>query len=251
VKNILLIGVDAKANQAGRSDTMILLTINERTKKIVLTSLMRDILAQYPDGKWDKLNHAHAYGGPALLLKVLKSSFNLQVDHYIKVNLDSFITVVDAMGGVDLTLKDDEVSYINRFIAKDLPLGQGKYHLTGSQVIWHVRNRSSAGSDHDRTSRQRTTIAAMMKKMGDLSLGELNSLLNVCLPLVTTNLPAAEWKNLVNEALTYAKFQVVSTALPRQGMYYSGLYKGMWAMRLDFEKNCRYLYETVYGTPAP
>jgi len=251
VTNILLIGCDSSGNYAGRSDVMMLCSINTQTKKIVLCSLMRDILANFPGGSYDKLCHAHAYGGPNRVMEVLKLTFNIQVSHYVRVNFTAFETVINAVNGIDVDLDLQEIQFINSSCDPDLPLREGVHHLNGSQALIHVRNRSSVGADHDRTRRQREVISLLIRRVAGMSLLELDEMLDLCLPLVTTNMSKSMLKSFVNNALTYAKYQVVSIALPRQGTYISGIYQGMWLMQVDREANSRYLYEQVYGTPAP
>ncbi len=258
VTNVLLLATDARGNEAGRTDVMILCSLNRETNKIVLCSLMRDILATYPSGNADKLNHAHAYGGPTLTMQVLKETFNIQVDRYVKVNFHSFVSVIDALGGVDLYLSADEVKMLNaimtgynRLIGVDiydgaLPVKAGLTHLNGKQALAHARNRS-IGNDQGRTNRQRQIISAVLQKMKGLSLSELDAMLNLCLPMVTTNLQKSELKELIRSAPSYLSYEIVSTAIPQAGMYFSGMYRGMWAMQLDLEQNCRYLYEVIYG----
>ena len=264
VTNILLLGVDARRNEASRSDTMILLSINEKTGKIILTSLMRDILAVYPEtpanpiygGQWyDKLCHAHAYGGPELTMAVLKETFNIEVQYYAKVNFYSFVDIIDSVGGVDLELTSDEAWWINQYVLSAETKGlfpdypketisvtqEGVYHLNGLQALGHGRNRS-IGNDYARTQRQRTIIGQLVKKARGLSLSELDRCLDTLLPLITTNMPKAEIKSLVGKAFSLVKYDVESVQIPQPGTYQSIRYN----LAMDLYENVRYLYQKIY-----
>ncbi len=265
VTNILFLGVDARWNEASRSDSMILVSINEKTGKIVLTSLLRDILAVYPEKPanpiyggqcYDKLCHAHAYGGPELTMAVLKETFNIEVQYYAKINFYSFVEVIDSVGGLDLQLSPDEVHWLNEYILSpemqelfpDYPketisvTDEGRYHLNGLQALGHGRNRH-IGSDYARTQRQRTIIGEVLKVAGGLSLSELDDCLNVVLPLITTNMPKTQIKSFVGKVFSLVKYDVESVQIPQPGTYQSIWYN----LVMDLNQNVRYLYRTIYG----
>ncbi len=263
VKNVLLMATDTRVpGGAGRSDVMMLVSINQKTGKIVLCSFLRDLYAHYPtepqnpiNGGYDKLNHSHAYGGAELTLAVLKETFNLDVKHYAKVDFFDYIKVVDALGGVDLYLTADEVALINQmeqsvireisiggYTPSPLPVQEGTHHLTGVQALCHARNRT-LGSDWARTQRQRAIITAMIQKAKGLSLSQMDALLNTVLPLVTTNIPKEELKSMIGSLPAMVGYEIESTKIPQEGTYTSYYYN----MVPDLKTNCDYLYGLIYG----
>ncbi|MBE6712069.1 MAG: LytR family transcriptional regulator [Ruminococcaceae bacterium] len=263
VTNILLMATDSrKEGYAGLSDVMMLVSINQKTGKIVLCSFLRDLYAHYPtepknpiNGDYDRLNHAHSYGGPLLTLAVLKETFNVDVKYYAKVNFNSFVQVVDAMGGLDLYLTAAEVGVINsrekgnvieskikNYTLSPLKAVSGMHHLNGIQVLAHARNRS-IGSDFQRTERQRTIISAMMAKAKSLSIPQILNLLDVFLPLVTTNMPKEMLKDMVGELPAMLGYEIESTKIPQEGTYTSH----RLFLIPDLKKNCYPLYEKIYG----
>lgn len=262
VKNILLIATDARGNEAGRSDTMILLSVNEKTKKIVMCSFMRDSLAILPNGVQDKLTHAHAYGGADLTLQTFKKSFNIDIDHYVKITFYSFMKVIDAVGGLDVEMTASEVEVMNMYLLEinellGRPVGTdnlapraGTYHLNGAQALGYARNRYSGGDDWKRTDRQRIIIGKVIDKAKTLSLGEFDKLLDTCLPLVTTNIPKNTLAQYVNSAFTYIFYERESFAFPMKSWSYQTI-NGISYIVPNYEVNCRALYEKIYGTPAP
>jgi len=270
VTNILLLGTDNRDAFAGRTDVMMLVSINEKTKDIVLCSFMRDLLVLYPEspktpvsGRYTKLNAAHSYGGPQLVMDVMKLNFNIDIDYYAKVDFKSFVPLVDAFGGLNMNLSKAEVEYINGNIMGGdeyyylfpnypnrtiLEVKDGVQRLNGLQALAHARNRSSTlGSDWDRTNRQRTLISQMMVQAKDLSLSQLDNLLDTVLPLITTNMPKNMLKEMVGDALSFLKFDVTSTRVPQNGKYYED---SDWNIIADLPANCRYLYEKIYGEKA-
>lgn len=265
VTNILLLATDSRQKGgAGRSDVMMMVSINEETGKIVLCSFLRDLYAHYPlepnnpiRGGYDKLNHAHAYGGPALTMAVLKETFNIDIKHYAKVDFSAFVQVINAVGGVDLYLTAGEAGYVNKnesanakeshvsgYVCNPLQQVSGVHHLNGVQALTHARNRT-IGSDFQRTQRQRAVISAMVTKASSLSLAQINNLLDVFLPLVTTNMPKEKMKDLVAKVPAMLGYSIESTKIPLEGTYNSIRYN----LVPDLKKNCYPLYEQIYGQP--
>ncbi len=264
VTNILLLATDNRQGEAGRTDCMILVSVNSETKKIVLCSFLRDIWAKYPAepaspvaGDYDKLTHAHAYGGPALTMAVLKETFNIDVKYYAKVDFVAFRDMIDTMGGLDMYLTGNEVSALNDILSwsddvnavlgtMDWDLlqnkGDGTYHLSGKQALAHARNRT-IGSDWARTERQRNILQAMADKAKTLSLSQLDDLLNTVLPMVTTNMPRKEIKKFVDKAPFYLTYDRESTRVPLTGLYYEVDYN----IIPDLSANCNDLYQKIYG----
>ncbi len=266
ITNILLLASDSRGSHAGLSDTMILVSINEKTKKIVLCSFLRDILATFPEtpaspvaGKQAKLNSAHAYGGATLTMAVLKETFNIDVKYYAKVSVYDFTKIIDAMGGLDVPLTSDEVGVINYFLSYETTMneiigtteadqikniGDGVYHLNGKQVLAHARNRN-IGSDWGRTQRQRQVIELAIAKVGTLSLTQIMNLFEQVLPLVTTNMPKQMLKEMVGDALSYVRYDRVSTRIPENGTYSEENYN-----IIVYPENIFRLYEEIYGYAA-
>ena len=117
VINILLIGCDARSKNArGRSDSMILLSINKNTKKVILTSFLRDTWVKIPGVGSQRLNAAYVFGGPKLLVKTMESNFHIRIDKYARVNFYSFMDTIDAVGGVDIEVTDEELEYLNDYV---------------------------------------------------------------------------------------------------------------------------------------
>ena len=178
VTNILLIGNDSRENgEDGRSDAMILLSISNKTKKIYMTSLLRDMYVEIPGHKDNRLNAAYSYGGAELLMETIEQNFDIHISRYVLVNFEAFANLVDAVGGVDLELTGKEVEYVNGYLVEyNILLGRpegtdyfddlsgGMVHLNGPQALAYCRNRY-IGTDFGRTERQRKVLTEVIHKL--------------------------------------------------------------------------------------
>ncbi len=238
VLNVMLFGEDnAKGAEFGRSDSMIMLSIDNRHKKLKMTSFQRDSYV-YVDGYgYDKLTNAYAYGGPKLTIQTIESNFGVKVDRYAVVDYASFIDIIDVLGGIDLELNQDEIDYINYQLYKNkqsntrttITDAPGIVHLTGQEALWYARNRGLdsseeeigiAGDDWDRTSRQRKLLETLFNDMKEADLTQIISIVGKVGPLVTTNLKKDEITTLVSHSLTYLTYSVEQYTVPQEGQWY-------------------------------
>jgi LCP family protein required for cell wall assembly len=216
VQNILLIGVDTRAGSSwnGLSDSMILCTINNDKKTITLTSFMRDLCVNVPKYGTAKLNSAHGRGAGPLLVQTIEENFKIHIDYYATVNFYNMINIIDALGGVDIDVTDEEAKVMAIYI-KQMCQGigldptpyyvttTGHIHLNGMQAVAYARNRYTKGWDYKRTERQRIILTAIFAKLQRSDLGTINSFLNAALPNITTNMPGDIVMYFVNNASLY------------------------------------------------
>ncbi|MBQ3968762.1 MAG: LCP family protein [Lachnospiraceae bacterium] len=216
VQNILLIGIDTRAGSSwnGLSDSMILCTINNDKKTITLTSFMRDLCVNIPKYGAAKLNAAHGRGAGPLLVQTIEENFKIHIDYYATVNFYNMINIIDALGGVDIDVTDEEANVMAIYI-KQMCQGigldptpyyvttTGHIHLNGMQAVAYARNRYTKGWDYKRTERQRIILTAIFAKLQRSDLGTINSFLNAALPNITTNMPGDIVMYFVNNASLY------------------------------------------------
>ena len=260
VKNILLIGNDSRnADEGGRSDAMILVSISSRTNSIHLTSLLRDIYVDIPGHDGNRLNAAYAYGGPELLMETLEENFDIEVNRYMLVNFQAFANLVDAVGGVDLELSNEEVQYVNGYLVEYNQLEgraegtdyldsslSGKIHLNGPQALAYCRNRY-IGSDFARTERQRKVVAAAVKNAPFALVTNGSELIEGVMSNITTNLTKNELSGLMMQAPMMITYDMVSGSIPLEGTYSNANIRGMAVLEVDFEANKQYIKEEIYG----
>lgn len=263
VTNILLIGNDSRVNgEDGRSDAMILISISSRTKTIYMTSLLRDIYVEIPGHEGNRLNAAYAYGGPELLLETIKQNFDIEVNRYVQVNFQAFANLIDAVGGVDLELTNDEVQLVNGYLneynmLENRPIdtdylpsdASGLLHLNGPQALAYSRNRY-IGSDFGRTERQRKILEAVFKQLPSSVLTNLDELIEGILPNLTMNISKAECYALSLEAPKLLTYDIVQASIPIEGSYQNTTIRKMSVLQVDFEKNKEFIRTQIYGEEA-
>lgn len=210
ITNILLIGTDGRTlEESSRSDSIIIATIDSINQKIKFTSIMRDTYVKIPEHGEQKINAAHAFGGPELLMQTIKENFGLSLDKYIVVNFWGFEDIVDAMGGLDIEVKDYEINEINKYIGevrddKSPPLEhEGLQNLDGQQALAYARIRKVGNGSYERTERQRYVMTLLSQKGKEISPLKYPSVANALLGCVKTNI---EPVNLFNYAYTFYKF---------------------------------------------
>ena len=255
ITNILLIGTDARdLNERARSDSIIIATIDNNTKKLKLSSIMRDTFVDIPGYGEQKINAALALGGPELLMKTIKENFDFTLDKYVMVNFWGFEDIIDGIGGIEVDVKDYEIPEINKFIGevrdvKSPPLTTpGLQHLDGQQALAYARIRKVGNGSYERTERQRGVLDIVAEKMMDVSVVKYPGLLYDLLPSVKTNI---EPLTLLNYAYTVSKFgelkfeqlQIPATELSQGGLYRN---KG-WVLLTDKEQNGKILNDFIYN----
>lgn len=255
ITNILLIGTDARdLNERARSDSIIIATIDNNTKKLKLSSIMRDTFVDIPGYGEQKINAALALGGPELLIKTIKENFNFTLDKYVMVNFWGFEDIIDGIGGIEVDVKDYEIPEINKYIGevrdvKSPPLTTpGLQHLDGQQALAYARIRKVGNGSYERTERQRRVLDIVAEKMMDVSVVKYPGLLYDLLPSVKTNI---EPLTLLNYAYTVSKFgelkfeqlQIPATELSQGGLYRN---KG-WVLLTDKEQNGKILNDFIYN----
>jgi len=164
---ILLIGIDSRDGEKARSDTMILATVHPSRQRAYLLSIPRDSYMNLPQRGYDKVNHAMAFGGPAMVKKTLEQFFEIKVDRYMTIDFDGFRKVVDELGGVEVHVKK-RMKYTDPTDNTDIDLQPGTQTLNGEQALDYARYRKSdigpEDSDYDRIVRQQEIIKALANK---------------------------------------------------------------------------------------
>jgi len=204
--NVLLLGVDERSGDVGRSDTIMLLNYNALWGTLHLMSIPRDTRVKLPDHGHQKINAAYAYGGPELAKQAVGELTGLYIDYYLKVNFDGFTGVVDALGGVDIDVKQ-RMSYTDPYQDLRIDFEPGRQHLDGKKALEYVRYRGDARSDLARVERQREFVAAAFKKaLNPFNVFRIPALITALDKCVDTDIPALIKPGLAsNVALAFRK----------------------------------------------
>lgn len=232
VRSVLVIGTDGRsAEERGRSDSMILVSMNSKTNEIIMTSFMRDSYVEIPDNGWDKLNAAYAYGGPELLMDTIEYNFDVRIDDYVSVDFASFVSVVDAVGGIDIEVSDAEAEQINIILISevnelmgddrnsDLLDSGGKLHLNGKQALSYSRIRNVGNNDFERTERQRRVMSLIFAKLKTFRPSMFKNLASDVIPDVCTNMTDMKMYLLSLRAPFAIGYKTKQIQIPAEGTY--------------------------------
>lgn len=257
VLNILLIGSDTRTSgKSGRSDAMIVVSVNKNTKKIVATSLLRDIYLQIPGASNNRINASFAYGGADLLMETIENNFKIEIDRYVSIDFYAFMKVVDIVGGINAQVTEKDIPIMNNYIkglnvltgaeeSTDMITDSGNLSLNGLQSLAYVRNRY-IGTDFARTTKQREVLEKVFNKVKNSNIMELNQILNAVLPEITTNLKEGELFSLILNIPSYSKYNLEQFSVPAEGTYRFLRIRGMDVIGIDFDENIAKLQEIIY-----
>ena len=251
-----------------RADSMILVSLDIKDHIIRLVSIERGtavpILLDGYEGQYDWITHTFRYGGAKLTMKTIEDCFNVQVDHYVRVNFNSFVQIVDAVGGVDIDITDQEAKALNWEVPSNSMLivnhvDPGLNHFDGYTALQYARLRK-IDNDWKRVERQRTVIQAVLNQVQNASVVELDNLLNTVLPLIQTNFTKSEIAALLVQLPGFFGCDVQQMSMPLQGTY--GIRTGMdnrlmydpdWVVNIkalqDFLYNDKTADEVIAATP--
>ena len=255
IKNIALFGLDSTDGETGRSDSIMIATIDPVHNKLKLTSIMRDSYVYIDGHGQDKINHAYAFGGPELSIKTINTNFGLNIEDFVSVNFSSLPIIINILGGVDIEITDEELEYINGYIAdinsKDGTSSpqitySGLQHLDGTQALAYSRIRYTAGGDYKRTERQRTVLEALFTKLTSASVGSYNSLLNEVLPYVQTNLNAGDILSLGTKVIGIGN-HLEQDRFPRDGYGEGATIDGIYYLTFDLETAKQQMRDYIFN----
>lgn len=266
--NIMFLGTDERPGEkTARSDSMIVVTINTQTKEIIFTSLMRDMYIELVGmDRNDRLNAAYRFGGVQMLNDTIKKYLGIETENYVRVNFDSFETIIDQIGGVDVPFNDNtevrnaEIKRLKNFTDFSTDqLVQGTeytYHLSGIQALYYCRDRYSGntvkgfkGADFGRTERQRKVLSSIVKKAQGMGLTDLLDAMPEILALVTTDLTFDDCTNLLlSVGTSYSNYTIKNFRIPADNTWkYATTAYGASVIEVDYEENARLWKEFVYG----
>lgn len=247
VKNVLLLGIDDDGESGSRSDTIMIASVDTRNDTVKLCSILRDNYVSIPGRNDNRINAAYAFGGAELALQTIEANFRVDIDYYVSVNMEAMRHIVDAVGGVTITITEAEAKQINRYSWSSAPaVSAGEMQLDGKQAVSYAQIRK-IDSDFGRTSRQRVLINAIAAKCKTMSLGKLASMVSTVSPYLTTNLTSAEIASLGLKVMPALNNEIEQMSIPVEETYSNKHINGMDVLVGDIEENTRLLHEFIYG----
>jgi polyisoprenyl-teichoic acid--peptidoglycan teichoic acid transferase len=223
--SILLMGVDERTGDVGRSDTLIAMTLNPQRKTMQMISIPRDTRTEIIGrGTMDKINHAYAFGGPKMAIETVENFTGVKMDYFIRVNMQALSALVDAVGGVtvhnDIDWFDDGTYKLGYHYVK------GDISLNGPEALGYVRMRhDDPNGDFGRNSRQRQVIMAVINKAASISsITRFNQILAALGTNVKTNMTFDDMmniqKNYADCRNNITQYEVKGTGEKIGGIYY-------------------------------
>ena len=267
VTNILMIGSDTRdENEYGRTDSMILLSINSEKKTVTMTSFMRDMYVEIKGRNhsgedvdfWDKLNSAYVYGGAELLMDTLEYNFDVSVDNYVYVDFFAFIDIVDSLGGIEVDVTDEEAAgmedpmreqnyYLGQAGSTDLLTNGGRLTLNGNQALAYARLRYVGNADFQRTERQREVIGKMINKAKSSDPLTMNKFAKAVCSNLSSNMSRANMMLSAYKAVFSLNYEMKSLRLPAEGAYGYGYHGDQSTLDVDLDACRELLRSEIYG----
>lgn len=253
--NIALFGVDAVEGGAGRSDSIMIATIDTVNKKLKLTSIMRDSYVAIEGHGNDKINHAYAFGGPQLAIKTLNENFDLNIEDFASVNFETLPKIIDKVGGIELDIDADELKYINSYIAnlnningtnEPSIASAGLQHVSGTQALAFCRIRYTSGGDYKRTERHREVLTKILEKIKTLPATSYPSLLSDILPMVNTSLDYSEILELGTEVLKLGDSKMELERFPLDDYCEGKMINEIYYLTFDKETTVEQLHNYIF-----
>ena len=216
---VALFGGDSREGQLGagtHADTIIIASIDNKTKEIRLVSIYRDTFLKQKDDKYNKANSAYFRGGPEEAISMLNENLDLDIEDYVTVDFKALVDTIDLMGGIEIDIQEEEVQYMNEFLQETADVAgteanfiehAGEQKLDGAQAVTYAR--STAGGDYKRTERQRLVIEKIFEKAVKTKISTINKIIDKVFEQVSTSFSLKEALGL---AAGVADYQLGETA---------------------------------------
>lgn len=258
VINILIAGEEAIHSDPGRgrTDSIMIATLNTRDKALRLTSIMRDVYVQIPNHSDNKLNAAYGIGGMPLLRETIENNFDIKIDGYVLVGFDGFEEIIDYLGGIDITLSSVEANYLNTkdYIDdyRNKNLKEGVNHMNGDQALGYARIRKVSNGnlmgDYGRTQRHRTILSAIFNKFKNQSLVDMTAMLPDLFSLVTTDLSLTQIIDYATQLAGVGAAELETFRIPVDEAHRLTRINGMSVVLMtDIPYNNTQLHDFIFG----
>jgi polyisoprenyl-teichoic acid--peptidoglycan teichoic acid transferase len=242
--NIILYGDDRlNKDENGRSDSIIILSLDQNNNRIKLCSILRDSYVNVEGYGMTKINHAFSYGGPQLSIKTINQNYGMDIKDFIKVDFDGLKEIVDYFGGVEITVKDYEVPGL-------IKVGIGKsgiYNLNGEQALAYSRIRYYGNSDFERTDRQRLVLSKLYEKIKNKGAINFPEVVFKLLPYVETSLNKNDIISLGISILSSDIGDIEQLRLPLDNYYKDSMINGIYYLQWDEKPNLDALHKFIWG----
>lgn len=249
VLNVLLVGRD-EGTYFGNADSIMVVSYNKKNGTAELLSIQRDSYVPTETIGWTKITNTNAYGGVGYLINTVNAVYGLDIQHYMLVDFQMTIKIIDAIGGIDIDLSEEEVEYLRSHGITKLQVGINT--LKGYQALEYARARK-LDSDFNRSERQRKIIISAYNKVMKLGITDGISAITTAMQYVKTNIPLGECISLATNVISSGGVDIHSGRIPFEGTWkygkvpYGNTGKYISVVVYDFEETRRLLNELLYS----
>ena len=261
--NIALFGLDSRNDELEggvQSDSIMIASINNETSEVKLISVYRDTMLKQKDGTYEKANSAYNVGGPEDAISMLNRNFDLDIKNYISVNFSALIKAIDALGGIELDMTEEEADWCYRYAMDtaeiagvecgDFEVKAGKQHVDGVHAVAYARIRYTEGNDFKRTERQREVLEKTAQKAKEADFLTLNQLVDEVFPLISTSFSMQDLLGFAANALDYTI--VETSGFPYQVTTSENVisHTGSYVVPIGFTDNVTKLHGALFEDSA-
>lgn len=252
--NVALFGVDTRDEDSfsGRSDTIIIASVDKKNNVVKLTSILRDSYVAIEGHKNQKITHAYAFGGAELAIKTINQNFGMNITDYATINFYKLADAIDILGGIDIEVTEAERKHLNDIGDDENPdfnyLDEaGAVHLNGEQVVVYARLRK-IDSDVARSNRQRKVIEALIVQAKKVSPAKYAEMVRTMMSLCETSLSFSEIMSFAPMITKDITIQTLTIPGDEENAI-GGMYDGAWVWRYDLSEATQHIHEFIYGEP--
>ena len=261
ITNVVIFGVDEPTGTPGRSDTIMVATIDTNNDTLKLTSIMRDSYVDIPGYGMNKINAAYAFGGPQLALKTLNENYGMNLKYYVTENFTTLPLLVNMLGGITVNLSEAEIHamkapqwQLNEIFHENVPYitTPGVHTLNGIQAMAYCRIRHGTGGDYARTFRQRAVMQQLFKKIKEMPIRQIPGLVDKLLPTIQTNLSNSEIMSIGSKILKMGTSTIHQARLPLNQDSHGEIISGQWYLVFNQQKTNQELHDFIFeNKPLP
>ena len=258
--NIALYGVDSREGQLtidAHSDALMVASINDKTKDVKLVSVYRDTYLDNTTGEYRKATECYFYGGPTRSISMLNKNLDLDIQDYVTVDFNVVADVVDAIGGVEIDVQQDEIKWLNGYQTEGSQVTgkeivevtqAGPQTLNGLQTLSYCRIRYTTGDDYKRTERQRTVLNKILEKVKTMPVTTLVGIVNDMFDHISTSLTLPEIIDLAKDVAAYNL--VDTTGFPFNSTPMTLPTGGDCVVPVNLANNVLQLHQWMYGSDS-
>lgn len=259
--NMALFAVDRRQDgEKANSDVIMIISVDQQSGKIKLSSIMRDAYVNIEGHGMDKINAAFAIGGPQLAIKTINQNFEMDIKDYINVDFYTAAKIVDALGGVEINVKQPELSFLNNYldeiaVYEKIPAvhlnNPGLQKLTGRQTVAYTRIRGVGNGDYERTERQRSVLIALFSKMKSSGQEMLPVLASQVMPNLETSMGTFAMMSFAGGVLNAKSKTVDQARFPLDGQSAGKKINNIWYLTLDVKTTTNAIHNFIYNNISP